>query len=72
MMTDPLATTFAMHGAREVMANGHGHIEQLRIFELEYRASEVLFSTDLEAYRDLLAGLVDDGVLGKPAIEVSS
>jgi hypothetical protein len=30
--------------------------EVVRIFSLEYRPSEVLFSIDLEAYRDLLAG----------------
>lgn len=30
--------------------------EVVQIFELEYRPSEVLFSVDQEAYRDLLAG----------------
>jgi len=30
--------------------------ELIHIFDLEYRPSEVLFSVDQEAYRDLLAG----------------
>ena len=35
--------------------------EVVRIFELEYRPSEVLFSVDQEAYRDLLATFEPDG-----------
>ncbi len=34
--------------------------EVVRIFDLEYRPSEVLFSVDQEAYRDLLAGFNPD------------
>ena len=39
--------------------------EPVRIFELEYSPSEVLFSVDQEGYRDALAGFSaegDDGV----------
>lgn len=37
--------------------------DEVRIFELVYRPSEVLFFVDREAYRDLLAGYApDDGV----------
>ncbi len=32
-----------------------GSNEQVQIFELTYRASEVLFLVDQQAYRDLLA-----------------
>jgi hypothetical protein len=35
--------------------------EVIRIFELEYRPSEVLFRVDQEAYRDLLSGYEPDG-----------
>jgi hypothetical protein len=38
----------------------------VRIFELEYRPSEVLFSCDLEAYRDLLAGFEPEGTQVDP------
>jgi len=34
--------------------------EQVRIFDLTYRPSEVLFHVDREAYRDILAGFCDD------------
>lgn len=36
--------------------------EAVRIFELEYRPSEVLFSVDQEAYRDTLSGFEPEGV----------
>ncbi|HKT13759.1 MAG TPA: abortive infection family protein [Terriglobia bacterium] len=36
--------------------------EQVRIFDLAYQPSEVLFGVDNEAYRDLLAGYVPDDV----------
>jgi hypothetical protein len=30
--------------------------DEVRVFDLTYRPSEVLFAVDLEAYRDLLSG----------------
>src|SRR5207249_3879375 len=36
--------------------------EKVQIFDLTYRASEVLFAVDQEAYRDLLAGYGDPEV----------
>ena len=42
--------------------------EVVRIFDLEYRPSEVLFRVDQEAYRDLLSSLApdEDAVLASP------
>ena len=44
--------------------------EEVKIFELKYRPSEVLFRVDLEAYRDALAGyepaLADNQGAGSP------
>jgi hypothetical protein len=34
--------------------------DPIQIFNLEYKASEVLFNVDQEAYRDLLANYSDD------------
>lgn len=42
--------------------------QAVRIFELEYRPSEVLFSVDREAYRDLLSGFEPEG----PDVEIES
>jgi hypothetical protein len=43
----------------------NAHVDEtnmvVRIFELEYRPSEVLFNIDQEAYRDLLSGFVPEG-----------
>ena len=36
--------------------------EIVRIFQLQYRPSEVLFRVDLEAYRDMLAGFAPESV----------
>ena len=46
--------------------------EPVRIFQLDYRPSEVLFSVDEEGYRAALAGFIaegDDGVEHAPAEE---
>ena len=40
--------------------------EVVRIFNLEYRPSEVLFSVDQEAYRDLLGSFEPEGVAAEP------
>lgn len=40
--------------------------EVIRIFELEYQPSEVLFRVDPEAYRDLLSGYEPDGERSSP------
>ena len=42
--------------------------EAVRIFDLEYRASEVLFSIDQEAYRDLLSGFEPEAVQAPPRV----
>jgi hypothetical protein len=39
--------------------------EQIQIFDLMYRPSEVLFAVDQEAYRDLLAGFERDAAEGE-------
>ena len=39
----------------------------VRIFDLEYRPSEVLFSVDHEAYREMLAGYAPEGASPEPA-----
>ncbi len=36
--------------------------EPIQIFHLEYKASEVLFNVDLEAYKDLLANYSGDDI----------
>ena len=48
--------------------------EPVRIFELEYRPSEVLFSVDKEGYRDALAGFgaEDDDGTEEPTAEEST
>ena len=49
--------------------------EQVRIFDLGYRASEVLFAVDHEAYRDLLANFKpgdDDAVDGDATEAIGS
>ena len=43
--------------------------EAVRIFDLEYRPSEVLFSVDQEGYRDLLARFEPEGASAEPQAE---
>jgi hypothetical protein len=41
--------------------------EVVRIFDLEYRPSEVLFRVDQEAYREILSGFAPDEAAADPA-----
>lgn len=43
----------------------------VRIFDLEYRPSEVLFSVDQEAYRDLLSGFGDEEAVATSEVRKS-
>lgn len=52
----PLALRITYDGHEEFNAYVDEAHEVVRIFDLEYRRSEVLYSVDNEAYRDLLAG----------------
>lgn len=46
--------------------------EQVQVFELTYRPSEVLFAVDQQAYRDLLASYEPDGVEPEVAPEAEA
>jgi Abortive infection C-terminus len=60
----PSQLVFADHEAFNAYVDEANAI--VRIFELEYRPSEVLFSCDQQAYRDLLSGFGPESVQAAP------
>lgn len=64
-----MASPFVMHGARDAVSRGFVHIEQngafndsmdeahgmIRIYDVDFRSSEVLFQMEPETYRVYLA-----------------